>query len=74
MMGDSAGRSQSHPKGDGARRRNTYRERELIDPPFDERDRQIQGLEKEVRTLRLFLVLMAILLVVGSLLWAWTRL
>lgn len=34
-IGTSGGRSAGHPTGEGARRRNTPRERQLIDPPFD---------------------------------------
>lgn len=35
-MGDSAGRSSGNRTGAGARRRNTQRERALIDPPWAE--------------------------------------
>lgn len=34
-LGSSAGRSSGNRKGDGARRRNTQRERAYIDPPMD---------------------------------------
>lgn len=34
-MGDSGGRSRQHRTGQGAKRRNTPRERSLIDPPWD---------------------------------------
>lgn len=34
-MGQSAGRSSGNREGRGARRRNTPRERALIDPPWD---------------------------------------
>lgn len=36
MLGDSAGRSARHRTGEGARRRNTPRERAQIDPPWDQ--------------------------------------
>lgn len=35
MMGQSGGRSRRHPEGEGARRRATPRERQGIDPPWD---------------------------------------
>jgi hypothetical protein len=35
MLGHSGGRSAGHPEGQGAIRRNTPRERALIDPPWD---------------------------------------
>lgn len=35
MMGKSAGRSSGNRTGEGARRRNTARERDYIDPPAD---------------------------------------
>lgn len=35
-MGDSGGRSAGNRIGEGARRRNTPRERAQIDPPWDE--------------------------------------
>lgn len=34
-MGDSGGRSAGNRQGDGAKRRNTPRERADIDPPWD---------------------------------------
>jgi hypothetical protein len=34
-MGDSGGRSRGNRTGEGARRRNTQRERALVDPPWD---------------------------------------
>lgn len=34
-MGRSAGRSAGNRTGDGAKRRNTQRERDYIDPPFE---------------------------------------
>lgn len=36
MMGNSGGRSAGNRTGDGARRRNTPRERSYIDPPMDQ--------------------------------------
>lgn len=47
-MGDSGGRSAGNRTGEGARRRNTPRERAQIDPPWDEavpRYKQGQGTE-----------------------------
>lgn len=35
-LGDSAGRSAGNRTGEGARRRNTQRERAHIDPPWDD--------------------------------------
>ena len=35
-MGRSGGRSRRHPTGETARRRNTPRERQQIDPPLDQ--------------------------------------
>lgn len=35
-MGDSGGRSAGNRTGEGAKRRNTQRERAGIDPPWDE--------------------------------------
>lgn len=37
MMGQSGGRSQGHPVGAEALRKNTPRERQQIDPPWDQR-------------------------------------
>ena len=36
MLGHSGGRSAGHPEGQGAVRRNTPRERDLTDPPWDQ--------------------------------------
>lgn len=36
MIGQSGGRSRRHPAGEDAKRKNTIRERQKIDPPWDE--------------------------------------
>lgn len=36
MMGQSGGRSAGHRTGQGAVRRNTHREREYVEPPWEE--------------------------------------
>ena len=60
MMGESAGRSAGNPTGQGARRRNTDRERAQIDAPFDERDKLVVDQAHTIRLLRMILAIVAI--------------
>lgn len=60
MMGDSAGRSADNPIGQGARRRNTERERAQIDAPFDERDKRVLDQARSIRLLRMILAIVTI--------------
>lgn len=66
-MGDSAGRSAGNRMGAGARRRNTPRERALVDPPFEPRAAAAAGTKWAAWAI---LGLLAALVLVPVLIWA----
>jgi hypothetical protein len=64
-LGSSAGRSSGNRTGDGARRRNTPRERAQIDPPLDLVEVFSQDAARRRRRTELWLNGLAVLSVLG---------